>query len=155
MVIDKLVVDESDRKRLRDSVDIAMKHGQESSWSSISSRAIRVFFSRHLMCPETGISYNDPAPHSFSFNSPQGACHKCNGLGEITEIDFEKLIPDPTLSIAQGGIAPLGPHKNTMIFWQIEALAIKYGFNDENTCWWNCGRVAECYFVRKPVKEFN
>jgi len=128
MVIDKLVVDETDRKRLRDSVDIAMKHGQGIIMILDQQSGDTRFFSRHLMCPTTGISYNDPAPHSFSFNSPQGACHKCNGLGEITEIDFEKLIPDPTLSIAKGGIAPLGAHKNTMIFWQIEALADKYGF---------------------------
>jgi excinuclease ABC subunit A len=128
MVIDKMVVDESDRKRLRDSVDIAMKHGQGIIMILDPDSGDTRFFSRHLMCPTTGISYNDPAPHSFSFNSPQGACHKCNGLGEITEIDQEKLVPDPSLSIAKGGIAPLGPHKNTMIFWQIEALAEKYGF---------------------------
>ena len=128
MVIDKLVVDESDRKRLRDSVDIAMKHGQGIIMILDAESGVTRFFSRHLMCPTTGISYNDPAPHSFSFNSPQGACHKCNGLGEITEIDQAKLIPDPSLSIAKGGIAPLGPHKNTMIFWQIEALTEKYGF---------------------------
>src|SRR5665647_747080 len=128
MVIDKLVVDGNDRKRLRDSVDIAMKHGQGIIMILDQVSGDTRFFSRHLMCPATGISYNDPAPHSFSFNSPQGACHKCNGLGEITEIDFEKLVPDPTLSIAKGGIAPLGPQKNTMIFWQIEALADKYGF---------------------------
>jgi len=128
MVIDKLVVEESDRKRLRDSVDIAMKHGQGIIMILDQATGETRFFSRHLMCPTTGISYNDPAPHSFSFNSPQGACQKCNGLGEITEIDFEKLVPDPTLSIAKGGIAPLGPQKNTMIFWQIEALADKYGF---------------------------
>ena len=128
MVIDKVVVDENDVKRLRDSVDIAMKHGQGIMMVlDVESNDTR-FFSRHLMCPTTGISYNDPAPHSFSFNSPQGACHKCNGLGEITEIDQAKLIPDPDLSIAKGGIAPLGPHKNTMIFWQIEALSEKYGF---------------------------
>ena len=128
MVIDKLVVDENDRKRLRDSVDIAMKHGQGIIMILDQVSGDTRFFSRHLMCPTTGISYNDPAPHSFSFNSPQGACHKCNGLGEITEIDFEKLVPDPSRSIAHGGIAPLGPQKNTMIFWQIEALADKYGF---------------------------
>ncbi|MCX6229169.1 MAG: excinuclease ABC subunit UvrA [Bacteroidia bacterium] len=128
MVIDKVVVDENDAKRLRDSVDIAMKHGQGIMMVlDVESNDTR-FFSRHLMCPTTGISYNDPAPHSFSFNSPQGACHKCNGLGEITEIDQAKLIPDSDLSIAKGGIAPLGPHKNTMIFWQIEALSEKYGF---------------------------
>ncbi len=128
MVIDKMVVDEGDRKRLRDSVDIAMKHGQGIILILDAESGVTRFFSRHLMCPTTGISYNDPAPHSFSFNSPQGACHKCNGLGEITEIDQSKLIPDPSLSIAKGGIAPLGPHKNTMIFWQIEALTEKYGF---------------------------
>ena len=128
MVIDKLVVDEGDRKRLRDSVDIAMKHGQGIIMILDVESGDTRFFSRHLMCPTTGISYNDPAPHSFSFNSPQGACHKCNGLGEITEIDQAKMIPDPSLSIARGGIAPLGPQKNTMIFWQIEALAEKFGF---------------------------
>ena len=128
MVIDKMVVDEVDRKRLRDSVDTAMKHGQGIIMILDAESGDTRFFSRHLMCPTTGISYNDPAPHSFSFNSPQGACPKCNGLGEITEIDQEKLIPDPLLSIAKGGIAPLGPQKNTMIFWQIEALSEKYGF---------------------------
>ena len=128
MVIDKMVVDEGDRKRLRDSVDTAMKHGQGIIMILDAESGDTRFFSRHLMCPTTGISYNDPAPHSFSFNSPQGACHKCNGLGEITEIDQAKLIPDPLLSIAKGGIAPLGPQKNTMIFWQIEALSEKYGF---------------------------
>ena len=128
MVIDKSVVDENDRKRLRDSVDTAMKHGQGIIMVLDQQSGDTRFFSRHLMCPTTGISYNDPAPHSFSFNSPQGACHKCNGLGEITEIDLEKLVPDPSLSIAKGGIAPLGPQKNTMIFWQIEALTEKYGF---------------------------
>ncbi len=128
MVIDKMVVGENDRKRLRDSVDVAMKHGQGIILILDSDTGVTRFFSRHLMCPTTGISYNDPAPHSFSFNSPQGACHKCNGLGEITEIDQTKLIPDPTMSIFKGGIAPLGPHKNTMIFWQIEALTEKYGF---------------------------
>jgi len=128
IVIDKMVVGESDNKRLRDSVDIAMKHGQGIIMIlDVESGNVR-FYSRHLMCPATGISYNDPAPHSFSFNSPQGACPKCNGLGEITEIDSEKLIPDPKLSIAKGGIAPLGVQKNTLIFWQIEALIQKYGF---------------------------
>jgi len=128
MVIDKMIVGEGNQKRLRDSVDIAMKHGQGIIMILDSETNNTRFFSRHLMCPTTGISYNDPAPHSFSFNSPQGACPKCNGLGEITEIDQEKLVPDPALSIAKGGISPLGTQKNTMIFWQIEALAGKYGF---------------------------
>ena len=128
MVIDKLVVEEKDRKRLRESLDRAMKHGEGIVMILDPDAGSVRYFSRHLMCPTTGISYNDPAPHSFSFNSPQGACQKCNGLGEINEIDFAKIIPDPTLSITQGGIAPLGPYKNTLIFWQLEALAEKYHF---------------------------
>ncbi len=80
------------------------------------------------MCPVTGISYNDPAPHTFSFNSPQGACPHCNGLGEVSSIDIKKLIPDPGLSIRKGGIEPLGKYKNVWIFWQIEAIAEKNGF---------------------------
>ncbi len=128
MVIDKMVVDGEDRKRLRESIDTAMKHGQGVIMILDQQSGHTRYYSRHLMCPTTGISYNDPAPHSFSFNSPQGACHKCNGLGQITEIDYDKLLPDPEMSIAKGGIAPLGPHKNTLIFWQIEALAEKYGF---------------------------
>jgi len=128
MVIDKLVVEEKDRKRLRESLDRAMKHGEGIVMILDPDAGSVRYFSRHLMCPTTGISYNDPAPHSFSFNSPQGACQKCNGLGEINEIDFSKIVPDPTLSIIQGGIAPLGPYKNTLIFWQLEALAEKYHF---------------------------
>ncbi len=129
MVIDKLVVEEKDRKRLRESLDRAMKHGEGIVMILDPDAGSVRYFSRHLMCPTTGISYNDPAPHSFSFNSPQGACQKCNGLGAINEIDFARIIPDPNLSIIQGGIAPLGPYKNTLIFWQLEALAEKYNFS--------------------------
>jgi excinuclease ABC subunit A len=86
------------------------------------------YFSRHLMCPVTGLSYNEPAPHTFSFNSPQGACPHCNGLGEVSSIDEKKLIPDPELSIRKGGIEPLGKYRNIWIFWQIEAIAEKNGF---------------------------
>jgi len=86
------------------------------------------YYSRQLMCPTTGISYAEPAPHNFSFNSPQGACHKCNGLGRIAEIDLDKIIPDKSLSIGKGGIVPLGPQKNSLIWWQIEALGEKYDF---------------------------
>ena len=126
MVIDKLVVEDKDRKRLRESLDRAMKHGEGIVMILDPDTGSVRYFSRHLMCPTTGISYNDPAPHSFSFNSPKGACQTCNGLGVINEIDFAKIVPDPTLSISQGGIAPLGPYKNTLIFWQLEALAEKY-----------------------------
>jgi len=128
MVIDKLVVEEKDRKRLRESLDRAMKHGEGIVMILDPDANTVRYFSRHLMCPTTGISYNDPAPHSFSFNSPQGACQKCNGLGEINEIDFAKIVPNPELSIVEGGIAPLGAYKNTLIFWQLEALAEKYNF---------------------------
>jgi excinuclease ABC subunit A len=128
MVIDKMVVEDKDRKRLRESLDRAMKHGEGIVMILDPDTNNVRYFSRHLMCPTTGISYNDPAPHSFSFNSPKGACHKCNGLGEINEIDFSRIVPDPSLSINQGGIAPLGPSKNTLIFWQLEALAEKYNF---------------------------
>ncbi len=128
MVIDKLIVEEKDRKRLRESLDRAMKHGEGIVMILDPDSGSVRYFSRHLMCPTTGISYNDPAPHSFSFNSPQGACPKCNGLGVINEIDFTRIVPDPLLSISQGGIAPLGPYKNTLIFWQLEALAEKYNF---------------------------
>ena len=128
MVIDKLVVEEKDRKRLRESLDRAMKHGEGIVMILDPDANTVRYFSRHLMCPTTGISYNDPAPHSFSFNSPQGACQKCNGLGEINEIDFAKIVPNPELPIAEGGIAPLGAYKNTLIFWQLEALAEKYNF---------------------------
>ena len=128
MVIDKFVVEDTDRKRLRESLERAMKHGEGIVMIHDPDAGSVRYFSRHLMCPTTGISYNDPAPHSFSFNSPKGACPKCNGLGEINEIDFAKIVPDPELSIIQGGISPLGPYKNTLIFWQLEALAEKYNF---------------------------
>ena len=81
------------------------------------------------MCPTTGISYNEPAPHTFSFNSPQGACSQCNGLGTINQIDISKIIPNPDLSIKKGGIQPLGPYRNALIFWQLEAIAAKYKFS--------------------------
>jgi excinuclease ABC subunit A len=128
MVIDKLVVDEAGDKRLKSSVQTAMKHGQGILMILNHDSGEVKYYSRLLMCPTTGISYAEPAPHNFSFNSPQGACPKCNGLGRVTEIDMDKIIPDKTQSIAKGGIAPLGPQKNSLIFWQIEALGEKHGF---------------------------
>ncbi len=86
------------------------------------------YYSRHLMCPDTGISYRDPAPHSFSFNSPHGACPKCKGLGCVTAVDLDKIIPDNALSIYEGGIEPLGKYKNSILFWQIETVLKKHGF---------------------------
>jgi len=129
VVIDRLKVDDGIQKRLKDSVQTAMKQGHGVCLIMDNDSDDLKFYSRQLMCPSSGISYNEPAPHNFSFNSPQGACHKCNGLGQIAEIDQEKIIPDPEMSIAKGGIAPLGPQKNTLIFWQIEALGDKYGFD--------------------------
>jgi len=128
IVIDRLVVDEASDKRLRDSLQIAMRNGQGIVMILDHDTQEAKYYSRQLMCPTTGISYNEPAPHNFSFNSPQGACPKCNGLGVISEIDLDKIVPDNTKSIQNGGIAPLGAHKNTLVFWQIEALGEMYGF---------------------------
>ncbi len=129
IVIDRLLVDEASDKRLHDSLQIAMKNGHGISMILDHETQEAKYYSRQLMCPTTGISYNEPAPHNFSFNSPQGACPRCNGLGTVSEIDLEKIVPDNTKNIQNGGIAPLGPHKNTLVFWQIEALGDMYGFN--------------------------
>ncbi len=128
IVIDRVVADEGSRKRLKESVSIAMQQGHGVTLVKENETDNIKFYSRQLMCPTTGISYNEPAPHNFSFNSPQGACPKCNGLGMVSEIDLEKIVPNSNLSIAKGGIAPLGSQKNTLIFWQIESLGEKYGF---------------------------
>ena len=129
IVVDRIVAEEGSKKRLKESVQMAMKQGHGITLVMESETDNMKYYSRQLMCPTTGISYNEPAPHNFSFNSPQGACPRCNGLGTVSEIDLEKIIPDPALSIAKGGIAPLGSQKNTLIFWQIESLGEKYGFN--------------------------
>lgn len=122
IVIDKMVVDEASDKRLRESVQIAMKQGNGIVMIMDNDTNDAKYFSRHLMCPTTGISYNEPAPHNFSFNSPQGACEKCNGLGFIPQLDFDKIMPDKNSTIFKGGIAPLGAYRNAVIFWQIEAI---------------------------------
>ena len=128
LVIDKFKVGEITDKRLRESILIALDQGDGVMMVLDAESTEPRFFSRHLMCPVTGISYSEPAPHTFSFNSPQGACPHCNGLGEVSSIDLNKLIPDPELSIRKGGIEPLGKYKNIWIFWQIEAIAEKGGF---------------------------
>lgn len=128
IVVDKLIVNTGNVKRLKESVQTAMKHGKGIIMVVDKDAEYVRYFSKMLMCPTTGISYNEPAPHSFSFNSPQGACHKCNGLGKIGEIDINKLIPDPKLSIRKGGLAPLGPYRSSLIFWQLEAIALKHQF---------------------------
>lgn len=128
IVIDRILVDEASDKRLHDSLQMAMKNGHGICMILDHESQLAKYYSRQLMCPTTGISYNEPAPHNFSFNSPQGACPKCNGIGMISEIDLEKIVPDNSKSIQNGGIAPLGPHKNSLVFWQIEALGEMYGF---------------------------
>jgi excinuclease ABC subunit A len=126
VVVDKLKVQSKDDERLRRSVEIAMRQGEgvvmilDKEDSSLRS------FSKRLMCPTTGISYADPAPNRFSFNSPEGACPHCKGLGYINEIDLDKVMPDKRLSIAEGAITPLGKYRNQMIFWQIDAILQKY-----------------------------
>lgn len=129
MVVDKLVVDDISDKRLKESLSTAMSQGHGILMILDHDSGEVRYYSRQLMCPTTGISYSEPAPHNFSFNSPQGACHKCNGLGRISEIDLDKIIPDRNISIGKGGIAPLGPQKNSLIWWQIEALGEKYDFD--------------------------
>ena len=125
VVIDKMEVREGDGERLRKSIETAMRQGDGAivilDKDSDESRS----FSKKLMDPVTGIAYSDPAPNMFSFNSPEGACPHCKGLGWVNEIDMEKVIPDNTLSIADGAIVPLGKFKNQMIFWQIEAILAK------------------------------
>ncbi len=128
LVVDKFRVGEITEKRLRDSVQMSLDQGDGVMMVMDSESNEPRYFSRHLMCPVTGISYNEPAPHTFSFNSPQGACPHCNGLGEISSIDEKKLIPDRELSIRKGGIEPLGKYRNAWIFWQIEAIGEKNGF---------------------------
>ncbi len=128
IVIDKMIVSGDDKNRLKSSVSLAMQHGKGIIMILDAEKKEPRYYSRLLMCPTTGISYNEPAPHTFSFNSPQGACARCNGLGTINQIDISKIIPNPDLSIKKGGIEPLGPYKNVLIFWQLEAIASKYNF---------------------------
>ena len=126
VVIDKLVVTDKDDVRLKNSVATAMQQGDGLLMIlDLQSENVR-HYSKRLMCPVTGLSYREPAPHNFSFNSPQGACPKCKGLGVVNQIDVEKVIPDRELSIYEGAVIPLGKYKNSMIFWQIAALLEKY-----------------------------
>ncbi|MFA5218307.1 MAG: excinuclease ABC subunit UvrA, partial [Bacteroidales bacterium] len=129
VVIDRLVAGIGQERRLHDSINSAMKEGKGTILITGFEGEDPVFFSRHLMCPTTGISYEEPAPNSFSFNSPQGACPRCKGLGYIHEIDHSKIIPDDRISIRNGGIVPLGKYRQGMVFWQLEAIARKYGFS--------------------------
>lgn len=122
IVIDKLQVHDKDDERLRKSVETAMRQGDGLMMIMDKDSKEAKYYSKRLMCPTSGIAYSDPAPNKFSFNSPEGACPRCKGLGIVNEIDLEKIIPDDSLSIHAGGIAPLGKYKNQMIFWQIGAI---------------------------------
>lgn len=127
VVIDKLVVAASDERRLKESLKVAMKQGDGLVLVlDADTQEIR-HYSRRLMDPVTGLSYSEPAPHNFSFNSPYGACPKCKGLGQVNLLDMDKIVPDPSLSIYAGGIVALGKYKNSLIFWQIDAICEKHG----------------------------
>ena len=127
VVIDRMKVPETpDEERLKKSISIAMKQGDGLIMILDQDTGQIKHFSKRLMCPTTGISYSDPAPNNFSFNSPQGACPHCKGLGVINQIDLDKVIPDKKLTIREGGIVPLGKYKNQMIFWQVEAILAKF-----------------------------
>ncbi|WP_316823588.1 excinuclease ABC subunit UvrA [Pedobacter gandavensis] len=128
VVIDRLIIDKADQKRLQDSLQTAMKMGK--GIIKISDKDNNVaHFSRFLMCPTTGISYDEPQPNSFSFNSPYGACESCDGLGYIFVIDKESVMPNPKLSIMNGGLAPLGEYRDIWVFQVLKALAKKYNFS--------------------------
>lgn len=127
LVVDKLKVNAKDRKRLLDSVTRTLSHGNKQMMVyDLESEQVR-HYSQSLMDPVSGLSYREPAPHNFSFNSPLGACPCCKGLGTVNIIDLDKIIPDNSLSIHSGGIVPLGKYSNTMIFWQVQAICEKYG----------------------------
>ena len=132
IVIDRVQVEEEMIPRIKQSIQTGMRHGKGIitvlEWEAEKPQ----YFSRHLMCPSTGIAYPDPEPNSFSFNSPKGACDKCNGLGQVNVVDIDKLIPDNKLSIKKGGLAPLGEYKKSWIFNQLEIIGKRYDF-DLNT----------------------
>lgn len=129
LVVDKLIIKDQDKQRLKKTIDLAMSLGKGIIMILEKDSDKPRFFSRFLMCPTSGISYREPAPYTFSFNSPQGACPKCNGLGLIADIDINKIIPDNSLSIYNGGISLLGKYKNTLQFWVLEALSEKLNFS--------------------------
>ena len=129
VVIDKLVVADKDDTRLKNSVATAMRQGEGLMMILDAQTESVRHYSKRLMCPVTGLSYKEPAPHNFSFNSPQGACPRCKGLGVVNQTDIDKVIPDRELSVYEGAVMPLGKYKNSMIFWQIDALLEKYEAN--------------------------
>jgi excinuclease ABC subunit A len=132
VVVDKLKIDIKQKSRLRKSIETAVQLSKGSLVIFDLDNESYNFFSKKLMCPSTGMSYDEPEPNTFSFNSPYGACRKCNGLGMVSEIDLDKIIPDKTKSLRKGGIAPIGEYKSSWIFNQLESIGKKYNF-DLNT----------------------
>ena len=129
IVVDRIEVHEDSLTRIKKSVQTAFRYGKGLLMVLDNDSQQLRYFSRLLMCPTTGLSYEDPEPNTFSFNSPYGACPKCNGLGEIAVVDKEKLIPNPNLSLRKGGLAPAGEYKaGSWIFRQLEAIGLKYGY---------------------------
>lgn len=128
LVVDRIALNIQEKSRLSDSVKTALKQGEGMLMIIEEETNETRFFSKKLMCPSSGISYSEPEPNVFSFNSPYGACTRCNGLGDVSEIDMDKIIPDSSLSIKKGGIAPIGEVKDTYIFKQIELIGEKYNF---------------------------
>ena len=129
LVVDRLLVDRNDDKRIKQSIDLALQMGKGVMMVIEADADKPKYFSRQLMCPTTGISYPEPAPHNFSFNSPQGACPKCKGMGHYSSVDISRIVPDMKKSIADGAIEPLGKPKKSIIFAQLEAIGNLYGFN--------------------------
>ena len=129
VVIDKLAVRAKDEERLNKSVSQTLQQGGGLMMVLRADDGQARYFSKQLMCPTSGVSYREPAPHNFSFNSAQGACPKCKGLGYVSIIDREKVVPNDKLSIREGGLAPLGKYRNALIFWEVEAVLEKYGYD--------------------------
>ncbi len=127
-VVDRFSVNKNIENRLKKSLETAMKQGKGVVMVLDETNGDVRHFSKKMMCPTTGIAYDEPEPNLFSFNSPYGACPRCSGLGVVNDIDLEKVFPDKNLSIKKGGIAPLGEYKNTWVFNQIETIGLKYGF---------------------------
>ncbi|MDD2961333.1 MAG: excinuclease ABC subunit UvrA [Muribaculaceae bacterium] len=138
LVVDRLKVSKKDSKRLKETADTAFKQGEGQIMILDYETGAIDHYSKTLMDPATGLSYREPAPHNFSFNSPQGACHKCKGLGYVNIVDRAKIIPNDNLSIYAGGITALGKYKNSLIFWQISAICEKYG-----------------YTIKTPIKDLS
>ena len=128
VVIDKLKVQAKDEERLKKSVQQALSQGDGLMLVLDADDETVRYYSKRLMCPVTGLAYREPAPHNFSFNSSQGACPKCKGLGVVNVIDREKVCPDPKLSIKKGALVPLGKYTKTLIFWAIETVLEQYGY---------------------------